>query len=143
MIVDESQQIKDAGLKITVPRVKVLQILKQQCDNHLTAEGVYKALVELGEDVGLATVYRVLTQFESAGLVLRHYFEGGHSVFELAQGEHHDHLVCIDCGRVDEFIDEIIEARQEAITLKAGFRMTAHSLIIYGVCSDCNNSARL
>lgn len=137
---DESQQIKDAGLKITVPRVKVLQILKQQHDNHLTAEEVYKTLVDLGEDVGLATVYRVLTQFESAGLVLRHYFESGHSVFELAQGEHHDHIVCTHCGRVEEFIDELIETRQQDIALKAGFKMTAHSLIIYGICQECHTT---
>lgn len=134
---EESQQLKDAGLKITMPRVKVLQILEQSRDHHMSAENVYKALIEMGEDVGLATVYRVLTQFETAGLVSRHNFEGGHSVFELSQGEHHDHLVCVKCGRVEEFIDEIIEQRQEAIAERAHFKMTDHALNIYGLCPDC------
>lgn len=136
-LVEESQQLKDAGLKITMPRLKVLQILEQSRDHHLSAEGVYKALLEMGEDVGLATVYRVLTQFEAAGLVSRHNFEGGHSVFELSQGEHHDHLVCVKCGRVEEFIDEIIEQRQRMIADRANFKMTDHALNIYGLCPDC------
>ncbi|WED42575.1 ferric iron uptake transcriptional regulator [Legionella cardiaca] len=134
---EESQQLKDAGLKITMPRLKVLQILEQSRHHHLSAEGVYKALLEMGEDVGLATVYRVLTQFEAAGLVNRHNFEGGHSVFELSQGEHHDHLVCVKCGKVEEFIDEIIEQRQQMIAQKANFKMTDHALNIYGLCPDC------
>lgn len=134
---EESQQLKDAGLKITLPRLKVLQILEQSRNHHLSAEGVYKALLEMGEDVGLATVYRVLTQFEAAGLVSRHNFEGGYSVFELTQGEHHDHLVCIKCGRVEEFVDEIIEQRQQAIAEKAHFKMTDHALNIYGICPQC------
>ncbi|MDI9818737.1 MULTISPECIES: ferric iron uptake transcriptional regulator [unclassified Legionella] len=134
---EESQQLKDAGLKITMPRLKVLQILEQSRDHHLSAEGVYKALLEMGEDVGLATVYRVLTQFEAAGLVARHNFEGGHSVFELSQGEHHDHLVCVKCGKVEEFIDEIIEQRQQKIAQRANFKMTDHALNIYGICPDC------
>lgn len=137
MHVEESQQLKDAGLKITLPRLKVLQILEQSRNHHLSAEGVYKALLEMGEDVGLATVYRVLTQFEAAGLVSRHNFEGGYSVFELTQGEHHDHLVCIKCGRVEEFVDEIIEQRQQAIAEKAHFKMTDHALNIYGICPQC------
>ncbi|MDX1838488.1 ferric iron uptake transcriptional regulator [Legionella taurinensis] len=136
---EESQQLKDAGLKITMPRVKVLQILEQSRDHHMSAENVYKALIEMGEDVGLATVYRVLTQFETAGLVSRHNFEGGHSVFELSQGEHHDHLVCVKCGRVEEFIDDIIEKRQEAIARQAHFKMTDHALNIYGLCPDCQD----
>ena len=136
---EESQQLKDAGLKITMPRLKVLQILEQSYDHHLSAESVYKALIEMGEDVGLATVYRVLTQFETAGLVSRHNFEGGHSVFELSQGEHHDHLVCVKCGRVDEFIDEIIEQRQRLIAQQANFKMTDHALNIYGLCPVCQN----
>ncbi|KTD45661.1 ferric uptake regulation protein [Legionella rubrilucens] len=136
---EESQQLKDAGLKITMPRVKVLQILEQSRDHHMSAENVYKALIEMGEDVGLATVYRVLTQFEAAGLVSRHNFEGGHSVFELSQGEHHDHLVCVKCGRVEEFIDDIIEQRQEAIAKQAHFKMTDHALNIYGLCPDCQD----
>lgn len=134
---EESQQLKDAGLKITMPRLKVLQILEQSRDHHLSAEGVYKALLEMGEDVGLATVYRVLTQFETAGLVNRHNFEGGHSVFELSQGEHHDHLVCVKCGKVEEFIDEIIEQRQQLIAKQANFKMTDHALNIYGLCPNC------
>ncbi|HAT8180584.1 TPA: ferric iron uptake transcriptional regulator [Legionella pneumophila] len=134
---EESQQLKDAGLKITLPRIKVLQILEQSRNHHLSAEAVYKALLESGEDVGLATVYRVLTQFEAAGLVSRHNFEGGHSVFELSQGEHHDHLVCVKCGRVEEFVDEIIEQRQKTIAERAHFKMTDHALNIYGICPQC------
>ncbi|KTD27024.1 ferric uptake regulation protein [Legionella maceachernii] len=136
-LVEESQQLKDAGLKITMPRVKILQILEQSPKHHLSAEGVYKALLDMGEDVGLATVYRVLTQFEVAGLVTRHNFEGGHSVFELSQGEHHDHLVCVKCGRVEEFVDKIIEERQQMIAENAQFKMTDHALNIYGLCPDC------
>lgn len=134
---EESQQLKDAGLKITLPRIKVLQILEQSRNHHLSAEAVYKALLESGEDVGLATVYRVLTQFEAAGLVARHNFEGGHSVFELSQGEHHDHLVCVKCGRVEEFVDEVIEQRQKTIAERAHFKMTDHALNIYGICPQC------
>lgn len=134
---EESQQLKDAGLKITLPRIKVLQILEQSRDRHLSAEDVYKALLDMGDDVGLATVYRVLTQFESAGLVSKHNFEGGHFVFELSQGEHHDHLVCVKCGRVEEFIDDIIEQRQQLIAEKANFKMMDHALNIYGICHDC------
>lgn len=134
---EESKQLKNAGLKITLPRLKVLQILEQSRDHHLSAEGVYKALLETGEDVGLATVYRVLTQFEAAGLVSRHNFEGGYSVFELSQGEHHDHLVCVKCGRVEEFVDAVIEQRQKIIAEKAQFKMTDHALNIYGICPQC------
>lgn len=136
---DESQQLKDAGLKITVPRVKILQILEQSKERHLSAEGVYKTLIDLGEDVGLATVYRVLTQFEAAGLVIRHNFEGSHSVYELRQEEHHDHLVCVKCGRVEEFVDEVIEQRQELIAKNAGFKMTDHVLNIFGLCNTCQS----
>lgn len=134
---EDSQQLKNAGLKITVPRLKVLHILEQSPNHHLSAEGVYKALLEMGEDVGLATVYRVLTQFEAAGLVSRHNFEGGHSVFELRQEEHHDHLVCIKCGIVEEFVDELIEQRQREIAATAQFKMTDHALTIYGICVHC------
>lgn len=135
---EESKQLKNAGLKITVPRLKVLQILEQSVEHHLSAEDVYRALLELGEDVGLATVYRVLTQFEAAGLVNRHNFEDGYSVFELKQGDHHDHLVCVKCGRVDEFIDEVIEVRQKMIAEQAKFKMTDHALNIYGFCKSCH-----
>jgi Fur family ferric uptake transcriptional regulator len=134
---EESRQLKDAGLKITMPRLKILHILEQSVEHHLSAEDVYKGLLEMGEDVGLATVYRVLTQFEAAGLVSRHNFEGGFSVFELIQGEHHDHLVCIKCGRVEEFIDSMIEQRQHMIAERAGFNMTDHALTIYGYCRSC------
>lgn len=134
---EESQQLKEAGLKITLPRLKVLHILEQSRDHHISAEGVYKALLEMGEDVGLATVYRVLTQFETAGLVTRHNFEGGYSVFELNQGQHHDHLVCIRCGFVEEFFDEVIEQRQKIIAERAQFQMTNHALNIYGLCQKC------
>jgi Fur family ferric uptake transcriptional regulator len=135
--VGDSKQLKDAGLKITLPRLKVLQILEESRNHHLSAEGVYKALLATGEDVGLATVYRVLTQFEAAGLVSRHNFEGGYSVFELSQGEHHDHLVCVKCGRVEEFVDDVIEQRQKAIAEHAHFKMTDHALNIYGICPQC------
>lgn len=134
---EESKQLKDAGLKITMPRLKVLEILESTTEHHLSAEDVYKALLEMGEDVGLATVYRVLTQFEAAGLINRHNFEGGYSVFELSQGEHHDHLVCVKCGRVEEFIDEVIESRQRMIADRAQFKMTDHALNIYGLCPNC------
>jgi len=134
---EESQQLKEAGLKITMPRLKILQILEQSADHHLSAEDVYRALSDMGEDVGLATVYRVLTQFETAGLINRHNFEGGYSVFELSLGEHHDHLVCVKCGRVEEFVDEVIEQRQKMIAEHAGFKMTDHALNIYGLCPGC------
>jgi Fur family ferric uptake transcriptional regulator len=136
-VVGESQQLKDVGLKITLPRLKILQIFEQSSSHHLSAEDVYKSLAELGEEVGLATVYRVLTQFEEAGLIHRHYFEGGHSVFELSQGAHHDHFFCVKCRQVIEFVDEIIEQRQAIIAQKAKFKMTDHALTIYGLCSDC------
>lgn len=135
---EESKQLKNAGLKITLPRLKVLHILEQSPNHHLSAEGVYKALLETGEDIGLATVYRVLTQFEAAGLVSRHNFEGGYSVFELCQGTHHDHLVCVKCGCVEEFVDEIIEQRQRKIAEHANFQMTDHALNIYGICPRCH-----
>lgn len=129
--------LRKAGLKVTLPRVKVLQIMEGADPHHMSAEEVYKRLLDSGEDVGLATVYRVLTQFETAGLVKRHNFEGGRSVFEIDSGEHHDHLVCLDCNHVEEFVDKVIEDRQEAIATKAHFKMTDHSLTIYGLCQDC------
>lgn len=135
---DETRQLKDAGLKVTTPRLKVLQILDNNKEKHLSAEDVYKALLESGEDIGLATVYRVLSQFELAGIIERHNFEGNYSVFELNQGEHHDHLVCVQCGKVEEFCDPVIEKRQEVIASDAGFKMKDHSLTIYGHCTDCN-----
>ena len=134
---EENQQLKGVGLKITAPRIKVLQILDNSHERHLSAEDIYKMLLEKNDDVGLATVYRVLTQFEEAGLVIRHHFEGGHSVFELSAGEHHDHLICTKCGTVEEFVDETIEARQLLIAKKAQFDITSHVLTIYGVCYGC------
>jgi len=133
----ENQELRNAGLKVTLPRVKILQILERSETKHLSAEDVYKALIEADEDVGLATVYRVLTQFETAGLVMRHHFEGGHSVFELTSVDHHDHIVCNKCGRVEEFFDEIIEEQQEKIAQKYGFRITDHSMYLYGLCATC------
>jgi Fur family transcriptional regulator, ferric uptake regulator len=133
----DQQQIRDAGLKVTGPRVKILNMLEHSDRRHLSAEEVYKALLDAGDDVGLATVYRVLTQFEGAGLVTRHHFEGGQSVFELNQGGHHDHLVCVRCGKVVEFVEATIEARQDAIARRFGFSIEDHSLVIYGVCAEC------
>lgn len=127
----ENQELRKAGLKVTLPRVKILQILENSQDRHLSAEDVYKALLEAGEDVGLATVYRVLTQFESAGLVERHNFDGGHSVFELDRGDHHDHMVCVDTGKVIEFHNERIEQLQEEIAAEHGYEITGHSLVLY------------
>lgn len=133
----DNQQLRQAGLKITGPRLKILTLLEQAVTRHLSAEDIYKTLLESGEDVGLATVYRVLTQFETAGLVKRQNFEDGYSVFELNQGPHHDHLVCIKCEKVDEFVDSVIEQRQEDVAKKKGYTMTDHSLIIYGICNKC------
>ncbi|WP_250459016.1 ferric iron uptake transcriptional regulator [Microbulbifer litoralis] len=127
----ENQELRKAGLKVTLPRVKILQLLESSTEPHLSAEDVYKMLLEAGEDVGLATVYRVLTQFESAGLVIRHNFDGGHSVFELDRGEHHDHMVCTDTGKVIEFHNEEIERLQEQIAEEHGYELTGHSLVLY------------
>jgi Fur family ferric uptake transcriptional regulator len=136
----ETQDLKNAGLKVTLPRVKILEILEQQTDkHHLSAEQVYKILLNSGEDIGLATVYRVLTQFEGAGLVTRHHFDGGNSVFELDSGHHHDHILCVKCGVVDEFVDNIIENQQLKIAKKLGYTLTDHSLYLYGLCRQCKN----
>lgn len=137
----ESQELKNAGLKVTLPRVKILDILeKQTSERHLSAEQVYKILLSENEDIGLATVYRVLTQFEAAGLVARHHFDGGNSVFELDHGGHHDHIVCLKCGKVDEFTDDVIETRQKEIALRLGYELNDHSLSLYGYCAACKNS---
>jgi len=127
----ENQDLRKAGLKVTLPRVKILQILESSDVRHMSAEDVYRALLDAGEDVGLATVYRVLTQFETAGLVIRHNFDGGHSVFEVARGEHHDHMVCVETGKVIEFHNDEIEALQEQIAAKHGYKLTGHSLVLY------------
>lgn len=133
----KNQELRDAGLKVTLPRVKILQILESSTNKHLSAEDVYKALIQADEEVGLATVYRVLTQFESAGLVMRHYFEGGHSVFEMMAVGHHDHIVCNYCGSVEEFFDDVIEQQQKKIAAKYRFKITDHSMYLYGVCKNC------
>lgn len=129
----ENQELKKAGLKVTLPRLKILQILESNSEQgqHMSAEDVYKALLEAEEEVGLATVYRVLTQFESAGLVARHNFETGHSVYEMATGEHHDHMVCMETGDVIEFTDPLIEKRQHEIAREHGFDLVDHSLVLY------------
>ncbi len=129
----ENQELRKAGLKVTLPRVKILQLLEhaEETSQHLSAEEVYKQLMESGEDVGLATVYRVLTQFESAGLVSRHNFESGHSVFELSKSQHHDHMVCTESGEVVEFVDEVIEKRQRQLAEERGFELVDHSLVLY------------
>jgi Fur family ferric uptake transcriptional regulator len=138
----ETTDLKKAGLKVTLPRMKILELLETSDTRHQSAEDIYKTLLEHGEEIGLATVYRVLTQFEAAGLVTRHHFEGGQAVFELNEGGHHDHLVCVKCGKVVEFMDEVIEERQKAIARENGFDITEHSLILYGHCNDpaCKNS---
>ncbi len=137
----ESQDLRNAGLKVTLPRLKILEMLEHSDTRHLSAEEIYRQLMDTGEDIGLATVYRVLTQFEAAGLVTRHHFEGGHAVFELERGHHHDHMVCIKCGHVDEFEDETIEKRQREKAESLGYRLIEHSLIMYGEClrKNCPN----
>ena len=133
----ENQELRKAGLKVTLPRVKILQILENSAQKHMSADDVYFALKESDEEVGLATVYRVLTQFEGAGLVNRHNFEGGRAVFELTPDDHHDHIVCTSCGKIREFYDAIIEDRQERIAEELGFRITDHSMHLYGICPEC------
>ena len=130
--------MRNAGLKVTLPRLKILEMLEGSPNRHLAAEDIYRTLMDLGEDIGLATVYRVLTQFESAGLVTRHHFEGGHAVFELERGHHHDHIVCVKCGHVDEFEDVTIEKRQTEKAEELGYRLIEHSLIMYGECQRKN-----
>lgn len=127
----ENVELRKAGLKVTLPRVKIMQILDAASQRHMSAEDVYKALMDAGDDVGLATVYRVLTQFENAGLVIRHNFDGGHAVFELDDGEHHDHIVCVDSGEVFEFYDEKIERRQKEIVDEMGYELVDHNLVLY------------
>jgi Fur family ferric uptake transcriptional regulator len=128
---EQRQELRKAGLKITLPRLKILEILEGAEPRHMSAEDIYKELLGADEDIGLATVYRVLTQFETAGLVKRHNFEGGHSVFELDQGGHHDHMVCVDSGEVIEFVSDEIERLQEEIAAKHGFELLEHSLVLY------------
>jgi len=128
---EQRQELRKAGLKITLPRLKILEILESASNRHLSAEDIYKDLLDSGEEIGLATVYRVLTQFESAGLITRHNFEGGHSVFELDDGEHHDHMVCIESGEVVEFFSDEIERLQHEIAKQHGYELLDHSLVLY------------
>jgi Fur family ferric uptake transcriptional regulator len=130
-----AEELKSSGLKATLPRLKILEIFQRSSTRHLSAEDVYKFLLNEGSDIGLATVYRVLMQFEQAGLLKRNHFESGKSVFELNEGQHHDHLVCLDCGRVEEFFDDQIEARQRAISAQRGFALEEHSLALYAHCT--------
>lgn len=130
-----SVDLKASGLKVTLPRLKVLEIFQNSVVRHLTAEDVYKILLSENMDVGLATVYRVLTQFEQAGLLNRSHFETGKAIYELNEGTHHDHLVCLDCGRVEEFYDEEIEKRQHRIAKERGFSLTEHALALYAHCT--------
>ncbi|HLK70798.1 MAG TPA: ferric iron uptake transcriptional regulator [Steroidobacteraceae bacterium] len=135
----ESSELRKAGLKVTLPRLKILEILERSATRHLSAEEIYKTLLDSSEDIGLATVYRVLTQFEAAGLVSRRHFENGMAVFEINHGTHHDHIVCMDCGCVEEFVDAEIESRQNAIAQRLGYQIAEHSLVLYGRCQrqDC------
>ena len=134
----DPSELKSVGLKATLPRLKILSLFETSSERHLTAEDIYRVLLNEHEDIGLATVYRVLTQFEQAGLLIRHHFESGKAVFELNQGGHHDHLVCLQCGRVEEFFDSEIEKRQEKIAKDRGFTIREHSLYLYVDCAKAN-----
>lgn len=133
-----AEELKSSGLKATLPRIKILDVFQKTRQRHLTAEDVYRALLADGADIGLATVYRVLMQFEQAGLLSRNHFETGKAVFELNEGNHHDHLVCLDCGRVEEFFDADIERRQHAVAADRGFSLQEHSLALYANCTKTN-----
>lgn len=139
----QDNELRKAGLKVTLPRIKILGLLEEahRGNRHLTAEDVFRSLRDGGEDIGLATVYRVLTQFQDAGLVIKHNFDADQAVFELESGAHHDHLVCLRCNRVTEFSDTLIEQRQQEIATRHGFRLTHHSLYLYGICADCAKTA--
>jgi len=130
-----AEELKNSGLKATLPRLKVLEVFQKSSQRHMSAEDVYKHLLAEGADVGLATVYRVLMQFEQAGILSRNHFEAGKAVFELNEGKHHDHLVCLDCGRVEEFFDPEIEKRQRAVAAQRGFELQEHSLALYAACT--------
>ncbi len=137
-----AEELKNSGLKATLPRIKVLEVFQRSAQRHMSAEDVYKHLLAEGSDVGLATVYRVLMQFEQAGLLSRNHFETGKAVFELNEGKHHDHLVCLDCGRVEEFFDAEIEKRQKAVAAARGFELQEHSLALYAACTKKNCTHR-
>lgn len=135
---DQNKELKKAGLKVTLPRLKILEILQDPSNQHISAEDVYKLLIDQGEEIGLATVYRVLNQFDDAGILSRHHFEGTKSVFEISHKQHHDHLVCLKCGKVIEFEDDMIERRQEEIAAQNNMKLTNHSLYLYGECTSGN-----
>lgn len=135
---DNSQNLKSIGLKATYPRLRILDLFQTSETRHLTAEDVYRQLLADGMDIGLATVYRVLTQFEQAGLLERHYFEAGKAVFEMHEGGHHDHMVCVQCGKVEEFFDAQIEQRQNIVAKERNFRIKDHALYLYGTCGECS-----
>jgi Fur family ferric uptake transcriptional regulator len=141
---DHAGELKSSGLKATLPRIKVLEVFQKSTERHLSAEDVYKVLLNEGADVGLATVYRVLMQFEQAGILHRNHFESGKAIFELNEGHHHDHLVCLDCGHVEEFYDAEIEARQRAVATTRGLELQDHALSLYASCSrkNCPNRPR-
>jgi Fur family ferric uptake transcriptional regulator len=138
----EGKDLRKAGLKVTLPRLKILEILEHSTTRHMSAEEIYKKLLDSSEDIGLATVYRVLTQFEGAGLVSRHHFEDGMAVFEINHGTHHDHIVCMDCGAVEEFVDPEIETRQNVIAKRLGYLIEEHSMVLYGRCQRPDCTAR-
>ncbi len=133
-----AEELKNSGLKATLPRITILEVFQQSKERHMTAEDVYKVLLAGGSDIGLATVYRVLMQFEQAGILSRNHFEAGKAVFELNEGHHHDHLVCVVCGKVEEFYDPEIEARQQAIATERGYTLQDHALSLYVVCNQPN-----
>ncbi|MCX7125764.1 MAG: ferric iron uptake transcriptional regulator [Gammaproteobacteria bacterium] len=136
----KNDNLKQAGLKITTPRLKILELMENAKPHHMSAESIHQRLKDQGDNVGLATVYRVLIQFETAGLIRRHNFEGGFSVFEIEHGEHHDHMVCERCGAVKEFTDDLIEKRQAEIAKESGFQITEHHHTIYGICQRCQKT---
>jgi len=135
----QDKELRKAGLKVTLPRMKILELLEeaQAANRHMSAEDVFRRLRDTGEDIGLATVYRVLTQFQDAGLVIKHTFDNDQAVFELESGQHHDHMVCLRCGSVIEFSDDVIELRQREIAATHGFRLTHHALTMHGICAAC------
>ena len=137
-----AEDLKSSGLKATLPRIKILEVFQNSSQRHMTAEDVFKSLMNEGSDIGLATVYRVLMQFEQAGILSRNHFESGKATFELNEGKHHDHLVCMVCGRVEEFVDPEIEKRQRAIAAAHGFELHDHALSLYGVCSNKSCAAQ-
>ncbi|MBF1164380.1 ferric iron uptake transcriptional regulator [Dechloromonas agitata] len=138
----DPQSLKNMGLKATFPRLKILELFEKSTQRHMTAEDVYRMLLAENMDIGLATVYRVLTQFEQAGLLERHFFESGKAVFEVNRGKHHDHLVCVECGKVEEFFDPEIEKRQNAVAEERGFTIQDHALYIYGNCAECGTKKK-